>query len=148
MRCQNSAEPGMGAWPPTTRGSPRCPCGNRAATKRWHRSGEPREQPEQGWGSPEPARRRPPGGPARPRTRRGSGGCGLGVGIAAGSRVRPPGKGVGSWEGTGGTAGSVDNVFGDVKDDLGSFCAQVMQRLIKKKKKEAKKLRSKRERDT
>lgn len=139
MRCQNSAEPGMGAWPPTTRGSPRCPCGNRAATKRWHRSGEPREQPEQGWGSPEPARRRPPGGPARPRTRRGSGGgsggCGFGVGIAAGSRVRPPGKGVGSWEGTGGTAGSVDNVFGDVKDDLGSFCAQVMQRLIKKKKK-------------
>lgn len=42
----------------------------------------------------------------------------------------------------------MDNVFGDVKDDLGSFCAQVMQRLIKKKKKEAKKLRSKRERDT
>lgn len=85
--------------------------------------------------SPAPAARGPRTAPHPAGLRGGSGGCGFGVGIAAGSRVRPPGKGVGSWEGTGGTAGSVDNVFGDVKDDLGSFCAQVMQRLIKKRKK-------------
>lgn len=135
-----------GVWDARTRQSrgwalgprpPEAPHGVPAGTERRQSGGTAPGSPESSRSRAGGARSQPgagrqgaPHGPAPGGAPGGSGGCGFGVGIAAGSRVRPPGKGVGSWEGTGGTAGSVDNVFGDVKDDLGSFCAQVMQRLI------------------
>lgn len=97
-------------------------------------------------GSPESSRSRAGGARSQPRAGRqgaphgpapggapGDAGSGLGSQLGAGSG--PQEKGLDRGKALGGTAGSVDNVFGDIKYDLGSSCAQVIQRLIKKKKK-------------
>lgn len=103
--------------------SPCTGCGNRAATKRWHRSGGAPRAAGAGLGAPgacpEPAARGPRTAP-HPAGLRGMRARGWDRSWEQGQAPRKRGWIVGRhW---GGTAGSVDNVLGDINRDLGSSC--------------------------